>query len=525
MYFIKLFQNHSDYEEFVPDGTMLKPNVSHCVNENEVHYNPFKWANEYFTTVARGSGEISFNVWKGMGTDMIKSISYSTDNGETWSAINNTNDKSEHLVITVNVNEGDKVMWKGDATQLGYFNDGYGDAMGSFFSSTCEFDAQGNVMSLLYGDEFKGQTEIKNEYEFAYLFSEYDGQKTCEIVNAKNLSLPATTLTQGCYQGMFFGCTSLTAAPELPARILTQNCYQYMFYNCTSLTVAPELPATTLAFECYYSMFGECTNLTTAPKLPATTLANNCYQSMFGGCTSLTVAPELPATELAQYCYYYMFSTCTSLTVAPELPATTLANDCYSYMFEGCTSLVTVPELSATILKEFCYYSMFYGCTSLTTAPELPATTLAIDCYPDMFHGCTSLTTAPELPATTLTKGCYANMFNGCTSLVNAPELPATTLAQNCYYQMFDGCTSLTTAPELPATTLVGGCYNYMFYGCTNLNYIKAMFTTTPGNSYTYNWVDGVASTGTFVKNSAATWTTTGIHGIPNGWTIQTATE
>ena len=90
---------------------------------------------------------------------------------------------------------------------------------------------------------------------------------------------------------------------------------------------------------------------------------------------------------------------------------------------------------------------------------------------------------------------------------------------------MFSDCTSLTTAPVLPATTLVNNCYYQMFQGCTNLNYIKAMFTTTPSTTYTQNWVNGVASTGTFVKNSAATWNVTGIHGIPTGWTVQTASE
>ena len=64
-----------------------------------------------------------------------------------------------------------------------------------------------------------------------------------------------------------------------------------------------------------------------------------------------------------------------------------------------------------------------------------------------------------------------------------------------------------------------------MFQGCSNLNYIKAMFTTTPGSSYTYNWVRGVKSTGTFVKNSAATWNVAGNSGIPSRWTVQTASE
>ncbi len=93
---------------------------------------------------------------------------------------------------------------------------------------------------------------------------------------------------------------------------------------------------------------------------------------------------------------------------------------------------------------------------------------------------------------------------------------------------MFANCISLETAPELPATTLVNMCYYYMFNGCSSLNYIKAMFTTTPGPStdytgYTYAWVENVASTGTFVKNSAAEWNVTGSSGVPNGWTIQTA--
>ena len=88
---------------------------------------------------------------------------------------------------------------------------------------------------------------------------------------------------------------------------------------------------------------------------------------------------------------------------------------------------------------------------------------------------------------------------------------------------MFYGCTSLTTAPELPATTLADYCYGSMFQGCSNLNHIKAMFTTTPSTSYTNGWVTSVASTGTFVKNSAAQWDVSGVNGVPTGWTVETA--
>lgn len=199
------------------------------------------------------------------------------------------------------------------------------------------------------------------------------------------------------------------------------------------------------------------------------------------------------------YAFRSLFSRCKKLNSAKNLslPATTLSAHCYAYMFSYCTNLANAPELPATTLAEYCYHEMFKDCTSLVNAPELPATILAEDCYRGIFTGCTSLTTAPELPVTTL--------------------------ATYCYYGMFSGCTSLATAPELPATTLTRDCYESMFYGCSNLNYIKAMFTTRPSTSYTTNWVNGVASSGTFVKNAAATWDVTGVDGIPEGWTIQVA--
>ena len=380
--------------------------------------------------------------------------------------------------------------------------------------------------------------------------------------------LPATTLIDGgfdndhyyfygVYCNMFQGCTGLTTIPEnlLPATTLVGGmvgssgyvshyigCYGGMFQGCTGLTTLPEnlLPATTLADFCYShksynpfsaswtflnGMFSGCTSLTNVPNLPATTLASDCYARMFSGCTRLTSIPEnlLPATTLANQCYDAMFSGCTGLTTLPEnlLPATTLANQCYWAMFSGCKGLTSAPELPATTLASYCYQSMFQNCTSLIKAPELPATTLADNCYYQMFYGCTRLTSAPELPATTLTSHCYDTMFSGCKGLTSAPELPATTLEESCYSSMFGGCEGLTQAPELPATTLVKKCYNSMFYACYKLNYIRALFTTTPGSSYTYNWVNGVASSGTFVKNYLAEWDVTGENGIPSGWTVK----
>ena len=377
-------------------------------------------------------------------------ISYSKD-GVNW---------VEWDYTTIEVDAGDFIYFKGVNNRIGNSARDY-----SIFTSTGKIAASGNIMSLLYGDDYEGKLDLSGkDYCFLRIFNSLPITTTPE--------LPATTLAEDCYREIFGGCTLITTAPELPAIELIDYCYYGMFYKCTSLVNAPELPATSLAYGCYYSMFESCTSLVTSPALPSTTLAYGCYHSMFSGCSKLVNAPALPATKLAT----------------------------------------------------ICYYDMFYNCYSLTTAPALPATELANYCYNEMFKGCKRLNNAPELPATTLANSCYDSMFWGCTSLTNAPALPATTLAEYCYSYMFNGCSSLTTAPELRATTLANYCYKSMFRKCTNLNYIKANFTTEPSSKYTNYWLYGVAETGTFVANPSANWTTTIERNettVPAGWTIQ----
>lgn len=104
-------------------------------------------------------------------------------------------------------------------------------------------------------------------------------------------------------------------------------------------------------------------------------------------------------------------------------------------------------------------------------------------------------------------RGVFEMFFNNDTYLQDVSELvlPSTTLSEYCYARMFNGCTNITTAPVLPATVLVNKCYDYMFDGCSSLNYVEAYFSEWPQKSGGYspyaateNWLNGVASTGTF---------------------------
>lgn len=339
----------------------------------------------YLKFTALESGTFTLTIDALVTSEILQSVSYSVDNGATWVTTNNSSNAV--TITTPTVQAGGSVLWKGLGIGTSY---SYADNSKSAFSSTGTFNVSGNLLSLLYGDNFENYTAFDS----------------------------------GAYgtPNLFKGCTTIIDASEL---ILPSG----------------------LVERCFHQMFDECSGLTSAPSLTAMTLANYCYYRMFRHCTSLTEAPELPATTLAGYCYYTMFGACLSLTSAPSLPSTSLA------------------------------------------------------------------------------PYCYVTMFSGCSSLTNAPALPATTLASNCYQGMFMSCTSLVTAPVLPATTLVANCYRQMFYNCSNLTHVKAMFTTTPGSSYTLNWMRNVSSSGTFVKNASATWNVSGYNGIPSGWTVQTASS
>ena len=144
------------------------------------------------------------------------------------------------------------------------------------------------------------------------------------------------TLSNYCFVNLFYGCASLTTAPELPATILAEGCYANMFNNCTALTTVPELPATMLAASCYTGMFTSCTALTSLPKLPAITLVNSCYREMFSMCNQIKLSttqtwvyqtpyriPIIWTWTTAGYALYSMFSsTWWTFTWTPTINTT-----------------------------------------------------------------------------------------------------------------------------------------------------------------------------------------------------------
>ena len=235
------------------------------------------------TLVQVGSGTDNNNPWS--------NVEYSTD-GVNWVSYDLSTKP------TVEIPSGRNIYLRGDGGATGHYSSSWTH---SYYMIKMDTDhiIGGNILSLIDKTNFKTMTTYSQTYVFEKLF-----RNNTHLIDASNLNFgQISSVTQNCYNSMFYGCTSLTTAPELPATTIADSCYQYMFQGCTSLTTAPAT-------------------------LPATTLTDFCYDSMFYGCTSLTMAPELPATTLSQVCYQNMFKDCTSLNTVKCLAEDISASSC-----------------------------------------------------------------------------------------------------------------------------------------------------------------------------------------------------
>lgn len=282
---------------------------------------------QYLTIRITGAGKLK---WYSQSTSSRKTISYSKNNGISWTNVTAATGSSG---TTISVSVGDVIIFKG--TNNNYSNN-TSSANSCFRNSTARFTVEGNIMSLIYGDNFVGNDEFpanSGSFHLCRMFQNCSG-----LTDASNLVLPAKTLYEGDYRSLFDTDKALTGK-------------------------APELPATTLGVQCYNNMFLYCA-ITTAPALPATSIPTSAYNSMFYSCTALTIAPELPALNLSPYCYSNMFrgSHITSIV----LPATTIPSNGYNSMFRD-SKITHIKCLATNISASNCTTNWLAGAPSSGT--------------------------------------------------------------------------------------------------------------------------------------------------------------
>lgn len=234
--FIQSFSTSGDVQTAIDGGQLGKPYVA-LVSESGLDFNTMSPA-------APESKPLTFDIltdgyinWEAsISPSDAKAIRYSLNGGE-WTEIISVDGGDCRIPVVA----GDTLRFLGD-------NERYGTADGwpanRFANSTAEFNARGNIMSLVDSENFDTLTTVSPN-AFNGLF-----RNARTLKDASGLVLPATTLAQFCYQQMFNNCTSLTSAPALPATTLADRCYNIMFYNCTNLNYIKCLATDITASSC-----------------------------------------------------------------------------------------------------------------------------------------------------------------------------------------------------------------------------------------------------------------------------------
>lgn len=448
--------------------------------------------------------------------------------------------------IEIPVEAGDRVI-------LGGYNDVYaehrsitisnGNYQNEWKYTNIHCDAPhyvyGNVMSLKNAEYYKhpqGYASLwaVGEYAFCRLFKDNDRMYNHPV---KTLSLPATTVSTGSYARMFYGCKSLTAAPELPATefigavydsMTDSPPYMAMFMECTSLKKAPSiLPALKVPAYSYYMMFSYCTSLEASPVLPAPNPGDSAYGYMFERCTGLKQIVCYAKANIGWNPRSHKGATRTwtagvsstgvfikdpeaswptgvngipegwtadaePLTIeAAEDGTLTVSNPQRLSLTWGKShalgEAVTVSDERITIPMTAGDKIRFWGDNGAYGGADGGTylnTHISSDVAHYVYGDIRSLLSSNDFPnVATLPDNAFNGLFSGNAGLRSHPMLDLTmdfshVGARSCS-NMFQGCTGLERSPELPATSLGEFCYEGMFADCTALTEAPELPATT----------------------------------------------
>lgn len=376
--YLKNFNEHSEYVSYTASTEYVTPNVSLCLHPFEVHYGKespippvepiYQWVEDgfmcdNFDKYVQEKKQVSYDegtTWQDTGETrkgtLIEEksadcgyipptpknyltfvavdncqfkfsgngITYSVDDGETWNTLN-------YAELSPVVPAGSKIMWKGTLTPM--MRTGIGT-----FAGTGRYEAEGNPMSLLYGDDFEGQISVASfERAFAYIreISEvtvnenntvYDSRNNCNaiietatnvlILGCKNTVIPneivkigdyaycaATGLTSISFnsnitelgENAFYGCKSLQQI-VIPDTITTIG--SSAFHDCSGATsVSIGAGIDEIPDSCFYC----CSGLTTVD-IPDT--ITNIGRSAFNGCSHMqTVTIGTGVTNISWWAF------------------------------------------------------------------------------------------------------------------------------------------------------------------------------------------------------------------------------
>ena len=291
--YIKTFNAHSEYAAFTGTTGFVKPNVSVCKQENEVHYNPIEM----------------------IETRLI--ITYLVDDAS-----------QPTLLYGYYAEEGQEEYW---ALGVNMFEKVEIDGVEV---SVADLDVASGKYQLNVGEHTVAYT-LKNPTLIGYDPNDPEGKTfgalfgVCERIT--DVMIPnSVTIIGG---SAFYQCTSLTSVTIGTGVTSIGN---YAFYQCSSLTSIAIPDSVTSIGE---GAFTFCTNLTSITIPDSVTSIG---QGAFNSCSSL---PSINIPISVNSISYAAFSNCSNL-ISVTIPnsVTTIG----ATAFANCTSLTSVTVNATT---------------------------------------------------------------------------------------------------------------------------------------------------------------------------------
>ena len=302
------------------------------------------------TILPQGDGKIT--VTFNNGITLAGDIHYTINDGQEQTIAKNTAG-----AFDIEVKKGDVVQLYSQNSALGGGSSSAARALTRAVDEGAKYinirpsmktEIFGNVMSLLKGkDNLESATTIEANNAFYGLFAGAD-----KLVNNADrlLVLPATTLTEGCYQDMFNGCKGIEKAPELPAPKLEKNCYQEMFYDCAKLNSVKCLATDISADGCTKDWLGNAGTEATGEKVleTAVPMTQDSDSGVPDGWTEQKAETDVPATAVTSVA---LDKTTLALTVgdaAVQLTATVAPEDATDKTVTWSSDKTSVATVDAT---------------------------------------------------------------------------------------------------------------------------------------------------------------------------------
>ena len=332
MKYLKKFENHSQYESYIATD-YAKPNVSYCVTEGDVHYNPAAppQPNNIITYEAPAKlGETTSDKSNGLHTNRFNTtiVSHTFENGV--GTIEFEEDVTTILGFAFHQTSITKLIMPNSVTIL-----------------------EGHLTDYKWAGPFYGCSKLEeivlssNLIEIGY-YCFYDCQ------SLTNITIPNSVTTIG--NNAFAACRSLTSV-TIPNSVTSIG--GSVFFNCSGLTSVTIGDSVTsigdLAFASGYSLtnvtipdsvtsiggsaFASCTGLTSVTIPNSVTSIGN---SAFAACRSLTsVTIPNSVTSIGNYA----FENCEGLTSATIGSGVTSIG---TYAFTNCSALTSIISLATT---------------------------------------------------------------------------------------------------------------------------------------------------------------------------------